>query len=179
MFREMKRFLVAIMLCVVVAMGATSCKRHGGEQLPTATQKGVVRIEQFEGIERGKGLSGELVLSVSNGLRSNITLTEAEVEINFGDKKIGSLALMGEVTLPKRVISSVKVPVSLTISSPLIAYGLLSKVLRGEFDKISVTIDAEAKVGPVHRHIYKENISIQEAMQSVGIPTDGLKKLVL
>jgi hypothetical protein len=51
--------------------------------------------------------------------------------------------------------------------------------LRGGFDKISVTIDAEAKVGPVHRHIYKENISIQEAMQSVGIPTDGLKKLVL
>jgi hypothetical protein len=54
----MKRFLVAIMLCVVVAMGATSCKSHGGEQLPTATQKGVVRIEQFEGIERGKNPAG-------------------------------------------------------------------------------------------------------------------------
>ncbi|MBE6210018.1 MAG: hypothetical protein E7130_00045 [Rikenellaceae bacterium] len=174
----MRRFFAAIALCALMAIGATSCKKQGGEVLPAATEKGRIRIEKFEGIERGKGLSGDVLLSVSNGLRSNITLINGQMEINFGDKKIGSLTLTDEVTLPKRVISSVKVPVSLQFTSPIVAYGLLAKLMRGELNKMTVTIDAEAKVGAVRRRIYKENISLHEALQSLGIPTDRLKALV-
>lgn len=174
----MKRFFIVMALCALMVAGVTSCKKQGSEELPAATKKGVVRVEKFEGIELGSGLSGDVLLSVSNGLRSDITLTDGEIWVNFGDKKVVALQLTGEVTLPKKVVSSVRVPVSLTISSPLIAYGLVAKVVRGEFDKMTLTIDAEAKIGVARRRIYKENIPMQEAFRMVGIPTDGLKGLV-
>ena len=174
----MKKFLVTMALCALMAIGATSCKKQSGEALPAATEKGVVRIEKFEGIEHFKNLSGDLLFSVSNGLRSNITITRGEIEINLGDKKIGSLQLTGEVTLPKRVGSSVRVPAALTLSSPIVAYGLITKVVRGEFDKINLTIDADAKIGLINKHVRKENISLQEALKAAGISTDGLKSLV-
>ena len=162
---------------ILIATGATSCKKQSGEALPAATQKGEVRIERFEGIERGKGLSGDILLAVSNGLRSNITLTRAEVEINFGDKNVGSLVLTGDVFLPKKSLSSVRIPASLSITSPILSHGILTRIMRGEFDKLTLTINAEAKVGLVRKRIYKENIPLKEAMRSVGISTDGLKKL--
>lgn len=165
-------------LCALLLMGASSCKRQGGEVLPPATEKGTIRIEQFEGIERGKGLSGEVLLSVSNGLRSDITLTSAEIGVCYGDKSICTLVLNGEVAVPKRVLSSVRVPVSLSVANPLAAYGLLGKIMRGEVEKVTLTVDAEAKVGIIHKHIYKEKIPLHEALRMAGIPTDGLKALV-
>ena len=174
----MKRFFALFLLCALMVAGVTSCKKQGGEVLPAASQKGTVRVEKFEGIERGSGLSGDVLLSVSNGLRSDITLTSGEIWVNFGGKRVVALQLTGEVTLPKKVISSVRVPVSLNISSPIVAYALATKVVRGDFDKMSLTIDAKAKIGAARRHIYKENIPVQEAFKMVGIPTDGLKGLI-
>ena len=94
------------------------------------------------------------------------------------EEDYGVLHIAKLFNLPKKVISSVKVPVSLNISSPIVAYALATKVVRGDFDKMSLTIDAEAKIGAARRHIYKENIPVQEAFKMVGIPTDGLKGLI-
>ncbi len=174
----MKRFFAVVMLCAVAIIGTTSCKKQAGEGLPDATEKGKVRIEKFEGIERGKGFSGDLLLSVSNGLRSNITLSRGVIVLNLGEKTICTISLTGEVVVPKRVISSVRVPVSLDFSSPMVAYGVIGKFVRGELGKMTATIDADVKVGVVRKHIYKENISLSEALQMMGVPADGLKSLV-
>lgn len=173
----MKRFCVTMLLCALMAIGATSCKKHGGEALPAATQKGTVRIERFEGIERFQNFSGDVLLAVSNGLRSKITLTRGEIVINFGGKMVGSLQLTGEVVLPKMAVSSVKVPVALAFLSPIVGYGLLAKLGRGEFDNITLTVDAEVMVGALRKHIYRENIPLQQALQSVGLSSDRLRGL--
>ncbi len=165
-------------LCALVIIGVTSCKRRTGEVQPEAAEKGGVRIEKFEGIERGEGFSGDVLLSVSNGLRSDITLSRGEIVLKYGDKAVCTLSLTGEVVVPKRVVSSVRVPVTLDFSSPIVGYGLLAKFGRGEFDKITATVDAEAKIGIVSKHIHKENIPIVEVLRMLGIPTDGLKGIV-
>lgn len=172
----MRRFFAIITLCVALAIGATSCKK--GDDRPLATKKGTVKIERFEGLERGKGLSGELLLSVSNGLRSSITLTAAEISVNYGGTKCCALVLNGEVEVPKRVVSSVRVPVSLSLTSPIASYGVWTKFLRGELDKISITIDAEAKVGAIKKHIHYENLPLHEVLNMIGISSDAVKGLV-
>lgn len=174
----MKRIIAIVTLCVALVLGATSCKKRTAEEAPIATEKGSLRIEKFEGIERGKGLSGEVILSVSNGLRSDITLASGLIVVKYGDNAVCTLTLTGEVVVPKRVISSVRVPVALDFSSPIVAYGVLAKVMRGELDKITLTVDAEAKIGIVNKHIYKENIPMYEAIRLLGIPADRLKALV-
>lgn len=174
----MKRFFVTVALCTAMVIGAVSCKKSGGEVLPAATEKGQIRIEKFEGIERGKGLSGDLLLSVSNGLRSNISLTRGEMAVNIGGSTCCTFVLTDEVELPKRVVSSVRVPVSLTLTSPVVSYALLQKLMRGELNKISVTLDAEAKMGGVRRRIYRENIPLRDALQMMGVSADALKSLV-
>lgn len=161
---------------MALTIGATSCKK--GDDRPLATEKGTLKIERFEGLENGRGLSGELLLSVSNGLRSNVALTAAEISINYGGTKCCALVLNGEVEVPKRVISSVRVPVSLSLTSPIVSYGVWTKFLRGELDKISITIDAEAKVGAVKKHIYRENIPLREVLNMIGVSTDMIKSLV-
>ncbi len=173
----MKRFFVTMALCALMAIGATSCKKRAGEELPAASKKGVIHIEKFEGIERGKGLSGNVLLSVSNGLRSDVMLSEGEISVNYGGTKCCALMLTGEVIIPKKVISSVRVPVSLELSSPIAAYGVLTKVIRGELNKVTLTIDAEVKIGVMRRHIYKENISLRDALKSANLSTDMLKGL--
>ena len=172
----MRRFFAIITLCVALAIGATSCKK--GSDLPLATEKGTIKIERFEGLDRGKGLSGDLLLSVSNGLRWNIKLLSGEISVNYGGTKCCALVLNGEVEVPKRVVSSVRVPVSLSLSSPIASYGVWTKFLRGEHDKISLTIDAELKAGSIKKHIYRENIPLREALKMIGASTDSVKGLV-
>lgn len=172
----MKRFCVVAMLCVALVVGATSCKKNAG--LPLATEKGEIRIEKFEGVERGKGLSGDLLLSVSNGMRSNVTLSDGSVTVCYGDKPICTLALTGEVVLPKRVVSSVRVPVSISVTSPVLSYALMTKFLRGEFDKVTLTLDAEMKVGALRKKFHKEGLPLSEAMRLIGLSPDTVKKIV-
>lgn len=172
----MKRFFVVVMMCLALMMGVTSCKK--GEKLPPAGEKGTISIEKFEGFEHGKGLAGDLLLSVSNGLGSNVKLTRGEISLNYGDSKICALELTGEVDVPKRVVSSVRVPVALNLSSPIVAYGIWSKILRGEIEKITVTIDADAKGGIFNKHIREENIPLREVLQKMGISLDAIKALV-
>ena len=172
----MKRFFIVAMVCVALVAGATSCKKNA--DLPLATEKGEIRIEKFEGVERGKGLAGDLLLSVSNGMRSNVTLSSGSVTVCYGDKPICTLALTGEVVLPKRVVSSVRVPVAISVTSPVLSYGLLAKFLRGEFDKMSLTLDAEMKVGVIRKKFHREELPLSEAMQLLGVSPDTIKKIV-
>ena len=180
----MKQFFVMVALCAAMVVGAVSCKQSGGEELPAATRKGTIHVERFEGIDRGRGLergkeyAGDLLLSVSNGLRSNVTLISGAVTVCYGGKPVCAFSLIEEVMLPKRVVSSVRIPVLLTLKSPVASYGLLQKVLRGEFDKITLTLEAEAKVGLVRKSIHKEGLPLREAMQSMGISTDTVKNIM-
>ena len=155
----MKRFFVVVMMCLALMMGVTSCKK--GEKLPPASEKGTISIEKFEGFEHGK-----------------VKLTRGEISLNYGDSKICALELTGEVDVPKRVVSSVRVPVALNLSSPIVAYGIWSKILRGEIEKITVTIDADAKGGIFNKHIREENIPLREVLQKMGISLDAIKALV-
>ena len=159
-------------------MGATSCKNRMAEPLPAAAERGEITIEKFEGLERGKGLSGDILLSVSNGLRSNVTVTGGEVGIYLGEKRVATILLNEEVFLPKMVVSSVRVPVSLKFEGSVIAYGLLSRFIRGEFDNMTVALDADTKIGIIRKQIHKDNIPMREALKSLGISSDLLKGLV-
>ena len=175
----MKRFFAIMALCVAVVAVTTSCKKRGGEVLPAATDRGPISIEKFEGLERGKGLSGDILLSVSNGLRSDVTVIGGEIGIFLCEKRVATIVLNQEVALPKKVISSVRVPVSLKLEGSVIAYAVMTKLLRGELDNMFIALDAEAKVGAIRKQIHKDNIPMAEALKSVGIPAQGFKGLVL
>lgn len=171
----MKRLFVAIMLCVAVAIGASSCKRNS--DLPVASEKGNIRIEKFEGLEHGKGLSGDLLFSVSNGMAGNVTISSGTFTLCYGDKAICDVELTSEVMLPKRVISSVRVPVKLNMPNPLAAYGIISKILRGDIEKVSLSYDVEAAMGPLRRRMHREGIPLKEAMEIAGFSVEKLNFL--
>ena len=172
----MRRFFVVAILSIILTVGATSCKKNA--DLPLAARKGVVSVERFEGLERGRGLSGDLLLSVSNGLRSNVTLISGTVSVCYGNKPICAFSLTDDVVLPKRVVSSVRVPVSASLTSPVLSYGLFTKVLRGELDKITLTLDAEIKVGVIRKNFHREGLPLKDAMQLMGISPDSVKNII-
>ena len=171
----MRRFLVVIVLAIAVAIGATSCKQNS--DLPLAGEKGTIRIEKFEGLEHIKGLSGNLLLSVGNGMGGNVTISSGRISLYYGDKEVCGVELDSEVLLPKRVVSSVRVPVTLNLPNPLAAYSVISKILRGDVEKVSISYDVDAAMGPLHRRLHREGVSLREAMDKAGFSVDKLNIL--
>lgn len=163
----MRRYLLWI-VALTVAFSAPSCRRAAEK----AREK--IRIEAVEAVER-HGLSGfDAVLRITNGTGYKLLLETAELELYYGDRRIGEVALREGVEVPKHVTVSVPTRWRLRISDPLALYVLARQLKEGDLSQISVSFAAKGRGGPAKVDVSQKMIPLPQFLNIFGLSTDDL-----
>ena len=156
-------------LCAVAILGLSSCaKREGAHHRKQKFQ--IVSIDKVSG-----SLSDgwRLTLTAANNTGSNMKITAATAFVRHNGRKIGRLVLDGEVLLPRRRCSQVEVPLRLTLSNPIAAFGLYNNLRKGDFSGVAVDYSVSISALASHRILERENVSLEELAKQFNL---GLKK---
>jgi hypothetical protein len=76
--------------------------------------------------------------------------------------------LLSPVELPKHSTSSVEVPLSITIHSPLKALALLMRLSQRNFDNIDIAFKASVKAMGAERNIVVERVGVNAILNQFG-----------
>jgi hypothetical protein len=164
----MKYSLIAIVAVVALLLGG--CAKQGDTAKPRRQKFQVISIDKVNGsMNEGWSLS----LTVANNTASNMRITSASAFVRHNGRKIGRLALDGEVFLPRRRCSQVEVPIRVTLSNPLAALGIFNKVRKGDFSGISADYSVTISALASHRIFEQENVPLEKLAHQFNF---GLKK---
>lgn len=163
----MRKYLLLI-AALTVAFSMTSCRRAAEK----AREK--IRIEAVEAVER-HGLSGfDAVLRVKNGTGYKLALETAEMELFYGGRKIGDVALRERIEVPKRATVSVPTRWRLRISDPLALYMLTRKLQQGDLSQVAVSFAMKGRGGPAKVDISQEMMPLPQFLHIFGLSEDDL-----
>lgn len=167
----MKRFIkyTFLILVIVATLGLSGCTKQG-QQRQRKQKFQVVSLDRVSGsISEGWNIT----LTVANNTASNMRITAASAFVRHNGRKIGRVALDGEVLLPRRRCSQVNVPLRLTLSNPIGALALLNKVRKGDFSGIAVDYSVTISALASHRIFEQENVPLEQLARQFNF---GLKK---
>lgn len=167
----MKRFIkyTFLALVIVATLGLSGCAKQG-QQRQRKQKFQVVSLDRVNGsISEGWNIT----LTVANNTASNMRITAASAFVRHNGRKIGRVALDGEVLLPRRRCSQVNVPLRLTLSNPIGALALLNKVRKGDFSGIAVDYSVTISALASHRIFEQENVPLEQLARQFNF---GLKK---
>ena len=99
---------IFIALVALVTLGLGGCKEKEREQKERPDKLEVVSLDKVSG-SITEGL--RVTLTVKNNSGFNVRITSAEAFLQHKDRKIGRLAMAGEVELPRRSTTQVEVPI--------------------------------------------------------------------
>ncbi len=167
----MKRFIkyTFLALVIVATLGLSGCAKQG-QQRQRKQKFQVVSLDRVSGsISEGWNIT----LTVANNTASNMRITAVSAFVRHNGRKIGRVALDGEVLLPRRRCSQVNVPLRLTLSNPIGALTLLNKVRKGDFSGIAVDYSVTISALASHRIFEQENVPLEQLARQFNF---GLKK---
>ena len=163
-----KNRLIAFIAVFALLLGG--CAKQGETAKPHRQKFQVVSLDKVNGsINEG----WRITLTVANNTASNMRITSASAFIRHNGRKIGRLALDGEVLLPRRRCSQVEVPLRVTLANPIAAFGLLNKVRKGDFSGVTVDYSISVSALTSHRTFEQEGVSLEKLAHQFNF---GLKK---
>lgn len=168
----MKRFG----LLIVVALCATMFSACNAERQAEKLRE-KIRFESLDEIVP-HGLSGvDALISVANETRHKIVLEDAELTLRFRGSEVLTLQLRDAVELPKRFEGQLEISTRMNIRNPLSAAVVLARVRNNQFDEMSVTVDAKAKVGPVRKNIYIAEMELTKFLRKFALTTEKISEI--
>lgn len=161
---------IFLFFVLAAALSMTSCRK--------AVEKARrnIRIEAVEKVER-HGLSGfDLVLRVMNNTGYKLVLHSAEVDVFYGESRVGRITLRESAEAPKHATTSVCTQWQLRISDPLALYMLAKKLDRGDAADVYVSYAAEGRGGPAPVNISQEKVPLSVFLNNFGLSVQDLGK---
>lgn len=167
----MKRFIkyTFLALVIVATLGLSGCAKQGLQR----QRKQKFQVVSLDRVSGSISEGWNITLTVANNTASNMRITAASAFVRHNGRKIGRVALDGEVLLPRRRCSQVNVPLRLTLSNPIGALALLNKVRKGDFSGIAVDYSVTISALASHRIFEQENVPLEQLAQQFNF---GLKK---
>ena len=131
-----------IIIITLVALIAASCTP---KKIVNQMQENisVVAIENITGSISGGWV---ITLRVENSTPYQPTLQTAEGDIYVDNTLTAHASLMAPVTLPKKNISSIDIPLELNIHNPLKALSLVLRLSEKNFDNVDLTLNATVEM---------------------------------
>lgn len=155
-------------LLAIVALTMGSCRRAAEK----ARQN--IRVEAVENFTQ-HGLAGaDLTLRVMNNTGYRLALEHAELDLYYGESRVGSISLREGVEVPKRTTGSVTMRWALTIDDPLALYVLSKKLKEGDLSQLRVSYRIDAKGGPKRINISREMATLPEFLNTFGLSMDNV-----
>lgn len=160
----MRRLVITIItLFTLFAAGCTQ-KKSAAE-----------RIQEKLGIEGIENITGSLsggwvvTLKVRNETNYNPILKTGEGDLYCDNIHTAHVSLMAPVTLPKRSISSVDVPLEIKIHNPLRAIALLTKLSDKNFSGVEIAFDSDIEVMGISKHFGSPRVAATKLFQNFGL----------
>ena len=160
---------IILVLALVVTLSLGGCSKQG-EPRQRRPKFQVVSVDKVTG---SIGKSWVVTLTVANNTASNMRINSGSAYIRQGGRKVARVSLDGEVVLPRRRCSIIDVPLNVTLSNPMAALALMSKVRKGDFSGITVDYNVMISALASHRIFEQENVSLEELAKQFNL---GLKK---
>ena len=158
----MKRLqIIIITLAALIAASCTPKKIVNQMQENIS----VVAIENITGSISGGWV---ITLRVENNTSYQPTLQTAEGDIYVDNTLTAHASLMAPVTLPKKNISSIDIPLELNIHNPLKALSLVLRLSEKNFDNVDLTLNATVEMMGIKKSFAIEKSSANDILKKLG-----------
>lgn len=153
-----------IIIITLVALIAASCTP---KKIVNQMQENisVVSIENITGSISGGWV---ITLRVENNTTYQPTLQTAEGDIYVDNTLTAHASLMAPVTLPKKNISSIDIPLELNIHNPLKALSLVLRLSEKNFDNVDLTLNATVEMMGIKKSFAIEKSSANDILKKLG-----------
>lgn len=153
-----------IIIITLVALIAASCTP---KKIVNQMQENisVVSIENITGSISGGWV---ITLRVENSTPYQPTLQTAEGDIYVDNTLTAHASLMAPVTLPKKNISSIDIPLELNIHNPLKALSLVLRLSEKNFDNVDLTLNATVEMMGIKKSFGIEKSSANDILKKLG-----------
>ncbi|MBE6192743.1 MAG: hypothetical protein E7139_02280 [Rikenellaceae bacterium] len=153
-----------IIIITLVALIAASC---APKKIVNQMQENisVVSIENITGSISGGWV---ITLRVENNTPYQPTLQTAEGDIYVDNTLTAHASLMAPVTLPKKNISSIDIPLELNIHNPLKALSLVLRLSEKNFDNVDLTLNATVEMMSIKKSFAIEKSSANDILKKLG-----------
>lgn len=153
-----------IIIITIVALIAASCTP---KKIVNQMQENisVVAIENITGSVSGGWV---ITLRVENSTPYQPTLQSAEGDIYVDNTLTAHASLMAPVTLPKKNISSIDIPLELNIHNPLKALSLVLRLSEKNFDNVDLTLNATVEMMGIKKSFAIEKSSANDILKKLG-----------
>ena len=153
-----------IIIITLVALIAASCTP---KKIVNQMQENisVVSIENITGSISGGWV---ITLRVENNTPYQPTLQTAEGDIYVDNTLTAHASLMAPVTLPKKNISSIDIPLELNIHNPLKALSLVLRLSEKNFDNVDLTLNATVEMMGIKKSLVIEKSSANDILKKLG-----------
>lgn len=126
--------LIIITIIAILAVGC-SPKKIANQMQENIS---VVAIENITGSVSGGWV---ITLRIQNGTTYQPTLLSADGDIYVDNTLTAHASLMAPVTLPKKSISSIDIPLELNIKNPLKALSMVLRLSEKNFDNVEFSLN--------------------------------------
>ena len=153
-----------IIIITLVALIAASCTP---KKIVNQMQENisVVSIENITGSISGGWV---ITLRVENNTSYQPTLQTAEGDIYVDNTLTAHASLMAPVTLPKKNISSIDIPLELNIHNPLKALSLVLRLSEKNFDNVDLTLNATVEMRGIKKSFAIKKSSANDSLKKLG-----------
>lgn len=126
-----------LIIITIIAILAVSCspKKIANQMQENIS---VVAIENITGSVSGGWV---ITLRIQNGTTYQPTLLSADGDIYVDNTLTAHASLMAPVTLPKKSISSIDIPLELNIKNPLKALSMVLRLSEKNFDNVEFSLN--------------------------------------
>lgn len=158
----MKKLQIIIIALVVLIAASCTPKKIVNQMQENIS---VVSIENITGSISGGWV---ITLRVENNTTYQPTLQTAEGDIYVDNTLTAHASLMAPVTLPKKNISSIDIPLELNIHNPLKALSLVLRLSEKNFDNVDLTLNATVEMMGIKKSLAIEKSSANDILKKLG-----------
>lgn len=119
-----------------------------------------------------------LYVSIDNGLGYNIVVKSCTAVVCRDGVEIMSVDLRDKVVVPKQSVSEVLLPLRFRADNTMSILALLSRILDGRIEDLTVTLTARLRVSIVSKTFSKQSIVMSEILDTFGVTIDDVKQLI-
>lgn len=156
-----------VKLYILLLITAILCTNCSPKKVANKIQNGV-KIEAVENIEGSLSGGWVVTLRIKNDTGYQPTLQSAEADIFMEGAQVIHASLRSPVTLPKKEVASIGIPLDISIKNPLKAFSLIMQFSNRNFEGIELSLVSTVEVMGIKRSIIIDKSPINQILTKLG-----------
>ena len=154
-------------LYILLLLAALLCTNCSTKRVTKQIQEKVA-IEAVENISGSLSSGWVVTLRVRNDTLYQPTIQSAEADVYLSGTHTVSASLKGPITLPKRQVSSIAIPLGISVKSPLKALALVMQLTGRNYEGIELSLNSTVEVAGAKRQITIGRTPAKELITKIG-----------